>query len=156
MCAKLKSKYLKASEGKRALEERKEEEEKKEGNASDVLSSFKERKKPRKPEFRSNGCLSKQMVFVPSLAKDKSVVRSETQSPPAGFHSSTEDTNISVGIYSYDHETASASMKDRRALTFSFLVPARIFFCDLGFPREPWLFPPVDSVLGTWTNLTLK
>lgn len=86
MCVKLKSKYLKASERKRALEERKEKEEKKEGNASDVLSSFKERKKNLENQsLELRASILKQMCLLPSLAKDKSVVRSKTQSPPLGF-----------------------------------------------------------------------
>lgn len=52
---------------------------------------------------------------------------------PSGFIRPIEDTKVSVGFYFYQDKTASVYMKDRIALTFSFLIPERIFSVTLGF-----------------------
>lgn len=67
---------------------------------------------------------------------------------PPGFIRPTEDTKISVGFYFYQDKTASAYLKDRIGLTSSFLVPARIFFCDLGLLSEMLLSPTIDCGSG--------
>lgn len=97
---------------------------KKDGNASDTLRSFKERKDLEGWSSEVTAAFRNKRWLPPSLAKDKSVLLRPSLSR---FHSSTEDTRIPVEFHFYKDETASAYIKQLHE-SFPFWFQQVIFF----------------------------
>lgn len=124
--AKFQSKHLKASEEGKSLEVGKTER-----NASDMLSSFKEKKTLEGWTSDVTAAFRNKRWLLPSLAEDKSVILRPNL--PLDFIHLQEMQKSQWVFISIKIKQLTAHMKHRIALMFSFPGPARIFSVTLDF-----------------------